>query len=436
MNAIAVQPVGRVDAVVRVPGSKSLTNRALSIAALADGESALTGCLFSDDTRCMIDSLRLLGVRIEDDRRAETVRVVGCNGRFPDAGGRLYVGNAGTAMRFLTAACAAAGRDIRIDGNERMRQRPIAELAAALRALGAEFPDGLPAYPPVALRGGGLAGGRCRFTDPQSSQYVSAVLMAAPLARRPVEVEVVGDLVSEPYVTMTVAVMRAFAATVERAGNVFAVPAPQTYRGRTYAVEPDASSASYFTAIAAVTGGRVRVEGLGVDSCQGDARFVDVLERMGCTVTRRPAALEVRGPTDAPLRGVDVNLSDMPDMAQTLAAVALFARGPTTIRGVANLRIKETDRIAALYNELGKLGAAVEVLPDGLSITPPERIAPARIAAYDDHRMAMSFAVVGAAAPGIVIEDPGCVSKTFPDFFDRLGRLNSGFEVRDSGPRR
>ena len=418
-TTLEIPPLGPVDAVVTVPGSKSLTNRALLVAALAGGESRLTGCLFSDDTRYMLAALQTLGVACEADEPACTIRVVGCDGRFPRGGVTLFVGNAGTAMRFLTAAAAACGRNIVMDGNARMRQRPIGELLGALRQLGAEV-SAVGDCPPVTTGSSGLPGGACTFADPQSSQYVSAVLMAAPYARASVSVEVAGTLVSEPYVEMTRAVMAAFDATTERIGKAFRI-APQRYRGRAYAVEPDASSASYPLAIAAVTGGRVRVAGLGTDSKQGDARFVDVLEKMGCAVSRGADFLEVRGAR--PLRGIDVNLADMPDMAQTLAAVAVFAEGPTAVRGVANLRIKETDRIAALRNELTKLGAVVEVLDDGLVIRPPERIRPAEIDTYDDHRMAMSFAVIGCGAAGVVIRDPGCVSKTFPDFFDRLAAL-------------
>jgi 3-phosphoshikimate 1-carboxyvinyltransferase len=427
MTSIEIPPLGPLEATVTVPGSKSLTNRALLVAALAEGESVLTGCLFSDDTRYMLGALKTLGVECHADEPAATIRVRGCNGRFPNEGVGLYVGNAGTAMRFLTAACAACGRGIIIDGNARMRERPIRELTDALRPLGAEI-DCPTGCPPVRVVGGGLKAGRCEFRDPQSSQYVSAVLMAAPYCMGPADIAVGGTLVSEPYVEMTVALMADFGIAVERMGNSFRVAGPARYAARDrYPVEPDASSASYPLAIAAVTGGKIRVRGLGTDSKQGDAHFVDVLEKMGCTVGRGTDFLEVRG---GPLRGIDVDLADMPDMAQTLAAVAMFAEGPTTIRGVANLRIKETDRIAALENELTKLGAAVTVLPDGLTVRPPTGgragIRPAEIDTYDDHRMAMSFAVIGCGAPGVVIRDPGCTSKTWPEFFDWLAGLRGG----------
>lgn len=426
-ESIEIVPVERpVDANVRVPGSKSITNRALLIAALADGPSDLRGALFSDDTTYMAAALNDLGVMVESDEQGERFAVRGGGGTFPAERADLFVGNSGTTMRFLTAALPLGQGTYRIDGIPRMRKRPIQPLLDALQALGAEaISEAENGCPPVRVQGGGLAGGRVRMAGDQSSQYFSALLMAAPYAQTDVTIEVEGDLVSKPYMPMTAAVMRAFGVTADldtEHWRTFSVPAGQRYRGRTYQIEPDASNASYFFAAAAVTGGRVRVEGLGQDSSQGDLRFVDVLEAMGATVTVAADYVEVVGPSGGWLRGVDLDLNPISDTAQTLAAIAPFADGPTTIRGVGHARLKETDRVAAVANELRKLGQRVEERPDGLTIHPAP-VTPASIETYDDHRMAMSFAITGLRASGVRILDPGCVAKTFPDFFARLGRL-------------
>lgn len=424
-------PTQPLDAVVRLPGSKSLTNRALVIAALADGHSTLTGALFSDDTELMIDALRDLGIDVIADREDCTIRATGCAGLIPATEADLFCGNSGTTIRFLSGVCALGSGPYRLDGNDRMRQRPIGPLVDALRTAGVVMGyDDREGYPPVTIRQGMMRGAVIHFDSPPSSQYVSAILLSAPCARGDILIDITGEVVSAPYLTMTTRLMDAFGVSVieniDASAARFVVPAPQRYMSRTLAIEPDASNASYFLAAPAVAGGSVTVEGLGTQSIQGDVRFVDVLEQMGCVVERHPNRLTVTAPqSPQQLVGVDVDLNAMPDVAQTLAVVALFAKGPTVIRNVANLRIKETDRLAALAAELRKLGAEIDEQPNGLRINPPDHPQPAIIKTYDDHRMAMSFALAGLRIVGVEIQDPQCVNKTFPDFFDRLERMVS-----------
>ena len=324
-------------------------------------------------------------------------------------------------MRFLCALVSAGRGRYRLDGSPRMRERPIGDLLEALSALGVRaVSEAGSGCPPVVVETTGLEGGVVEIAGSVSSQFLSGLLMAAPYARRPVEIRVTGTLVSRPYVEMTLGVMRAFGAKVEvPTAERFRVGRLRRYTGRRYQIEPDASSASYFLAAAALTGGRCRVEGIGRDSLQGDARFADLLARMGALVDTGPDWTEVAGRS---LRGIDVDLNAMPDMALTLAAMAPFLKGPTAIRNVANLRVKESDRLSALATELRRIGQEVEERPDGLVIT-PRPVRPAVIHTYNDHRMAMSFALVGLRVPGIVIRDPGCVAKTFPEFFEYLERL-------------
>jgi 3-phosphoshikimate 1-carboxyvinyltransferase len=335
-------------------------------------------------------------------------------------------------MRFCTALVALGQGRFELDGTSRMRERPIGQLVEVLQALGAGVEYlGRDGYPPLAVHSNGLRGGRVSFRSPESSQMVSAVLLASPYAAGDVFIEVTGDRPSTPYLKMTTKVMERFGVTVVEQYGVesseLIVEAPQRYRGTSYAIEPDASNATYFLAAPAVAGGRVTVEGLGTDSIQGDMRFVEVLEMMGCRVETAPTEVTVHGPVEGQrLRGLDIDLSDMPDTVQTLAVLALFADGPTTIRNVANLRIKETDRLSALNNELTKLGAAVSERSDGLQIIPPDELVPAAIDTYNDHRMAMSFALVGLKCPGVVINDAQCCEKTFPDFFARFELLARG----------
>lgn len=426
-DTLTVSPAaGPLDARVRPPGSKSLTNRALVCAALAEGGSTLTGALDSDDTRVMIESLGRLGIPIEVADGGRTLRVAGAGGRIPAFEAELFVGNSGTTIRFLTAMVTLGHGAFRLDGVPRMRERPVGDLAEALGALGVrvvcESPGGCP---PVTVHANGLRGGEAVVRGDISSQFLSGLLMSAPCASRPVSLSVEGRLVSRPYVGMTLDVMRAFGVEVSTPEDLarFEVPAAGCYRGREYAIEPDASAASYFWAAAAIAGGRVTVEGLTRDALQGDVAFVDCLAQMGCGVEEDTSGLTVIGPSQGErLRGVTLDMNAVSDTVQTLAAVALFADGPTTVTGVAHNRHKETDRIADLATELRRLGATVEELPDGLVIT-PGALKPAVVQTYDDHRMAMSLALVGLRQPGIEISDPGCTSKTYPGYFADLARL-------------
>ncbi|MFQ5591901.1 MAG: 3-phosphoshikimate 1-carboxyvinyltransferase [Phycisphaerae bacterium] len=423
------QPVSApVDATVTLPGSKSMTNRVLVTSCLADGTSLLTNALLAEDTQVMINALRTLGIALTVDERDNTVEVTGCRGHLPASEAEVFCGNSGTTMRFCGALCALGRGRFKLDGVERMRQRPLGGLIDALRTLGAGAEYlGCEGYPPVVIHACGLSGGRVEFNAPSSSQMVSALLMAGPYAGGDLFISVAGEVPSKSYLKMTVAVMSLFGVCVleqyDEAEAKFIVADLQRYESATVAIEPDASNATYFLAAPAVVGGRVTVDGLGSGSIQGDTGFMRVLERMGCRIETGDTRLTVTGPgAGEALRGVDVDLNDMPDTVQTLAVIALFAEGTTVIRNVANLRIKETDRLAALASELGKLGATVEERSDGLSITPPKRVVPAAIDTHNDHRMAMSFALAGLRAPGIVINDPQCCAKTFPDFFERFDR--------------
>jgi 3-phosphoshikimate 1-carboxyvinyltransferase len=408
-------------ATVRVPGSKSITNRALIVAALADGPSRLTGALDSEDTRVMVESLQRLGFAVGHDPESATILVEGQEGRIPADRAELFVANSGTSLRFLTAMVALGNGVYHLDGTARMRERPADDLLLALNRLGAiARSDAGTGCPPLTVEADGLDGGFVNVKGDVSSQFLSGLLMALPYAKRPTVVEVEGPLVSKPYVDLTISVMGAFGREPSnhryRQFNV----EPGPYRGRLYAIEPDASAASYFFAAAAITGGEVTVEGLGTGTLQGDLAFVDVLEHMGCTVTRSKKATTVKG---GPLRGVDVDMNAISDTVMTLAAVALFADGMTRIRNVGHIRHKETDRLAALATELRKLGADADEQKDGLIVFPPAAITPAQIATYNDHRMAMAFALAGLKAEGVTILDPGCVAKTYPGFWDDLAAL-------------
>ncbi len=424
-DPLPITPLDRpVNAVVELPGSKSITNRALILAALAEGVSTLQGALDSDDTRYMAEALRRLGIPVEHAEHTGTLTVHGEGSRIPATSASLYIGNSGTSARFLTALVSLGSGEYRIDGNDRMRQRPITDLVDALCELGVEAHSDLgTGCPPVLVRANGLAGGRTHLRGDASSQYLSALLMIGPATRDGVTIDIVGDLVSRPYVEMTSAMMRRWGAQVQVEGSACRAEGSTPYRAMSYSIEPDASGASYFLAAAAVSGGRVRITGLGSESLQGDVAFVDVLRRMGCGVTCEREYIEVHGPDR--LHGVDEDMRNIPDTVMTLAAIAPFADSPTTIRNVANIRIKETDRLHALSTELRKLGVHVEERADGLTVHPASTLHPAEIETYEDHRMAMSFAITGLCAPGIVIRDPACVAKTFPDFFDRLEKLST-----------
>jgi 3-phosphoshikimate 1-carboxyvinyltransferase len=423
-----VEPIaGPIDATVRPPGSKSLTNRALVCAALAPGTSVLEGALFADDTEAMLEALRALGATVDLDAGGSTVTVTGPIGAAGPGGVvDLDVRLSGTTARFLLPVVALGSGRYRLDGAPSLQARPMGDGIAALRSLGAEVvEEGAPGRLPVVVHGvGGSAGGSADpgevvVSGDASSQFLSGLLLSGPAWPAGLRLTTPGRLVSRPYVEMTAAVMQAFGARAEPVGEGWAVE-PGGYRPTRYRIEPDASAASYFFAAAAICGGRVTVEGLGPRALQGDVGFVDVLERMGCRVRRTDEATTVEA--TGPLTGVDVDMGDMSDTAQTLAAVAVFARTPTRVRGIGFIRAKETDRVGNVVHELRRCGIEATEEPDGFVVHPgiPQ---PARVETYEDHRMAMSFALLGLRAPGIEIADPGCVVKTFPGFWDALDAL-------------
>ena len=426
MDVLNLGPLPSLRGEIRLPGSKSLSNRYLLLAALAQGTTRLSGLLESEDTHAMLGALAATGVQV--DRLGEDYVVAGLGGpHFASVTGALDLGNAGTAMRPLCAALCAAHGEWILDGVARMRERPIGDLLEGLTPLlaagGRIEALGKPGYPPLRVMARGLSGGRAEIAGNTSSQFLSALLMASPLAQTPVEIVVKGDLISKPYVDITLSLMRRFGVVVERDGYQAFRIAPQTYRSPgAVAVEGDASSASYFLSFGAL-GGPVRVLGCGRESIQGDAHFAQVLEKMGAQVRLGDDWIEAEAPCGgAPLRALDIDMIDMPDAAMTLATLALFAEGRTLIRGIGSWRVKETERVVAVRDELRKLGATVEEGPDWIAVTPPVKLLPARIATYKDHRMAMAFSLAAHGAP-LEIEDPDCTSKTFPGYFAELGRL-------------
>ncbi|MCU0881088.1 MAG: 3-phosphoshikimate 1-carboxyvinyltransferase [Hyphomonadaceae bacterium] len=429
MDTLAIQPFkAPALGTVNVPGSKSINNRALLLAALADGRSTLTGALDSDDTRIFAACLKALGFDVVHDPEAETFTVEGCGGVLPvPPGGRadLFTGLAGTAARFLLAMAGLGRHPVRFDGVPQMRKRPMGDLVDLLAAQGARISHEGPAgFFPLTITGAGLPGGTMQLDPSRSSQQVSAALMVAPFAATDTVIQLTGTIVSEPYIAMTIAMMAQWGVVVERPepGRLI-VPAGQHYQAQAaYPVEPDASSASYFFAAAAVTGGSVTVRGLSRASLQGDALFVDALAAMGARVEEGPDGMTVHGPER--LHGATLDMNAISDTAPTLAAIAPFASSPVTITGVEHMRWKETDRVAAMTAELRKMGAKVEELRDGFVIA-PSTLHSARVATYDDHRIAMSLAVTGLAGPGVEIEDPGCTAKTFPTFWTVLDGLRA-----------
>jgi 3-phosphoshikimate 1-carboxyvinyltransferase len=413
-----IKPCRQVSATLTLPGSKSYTHRALMAAALAGGESLLTNALAAEDTELTAAALRQLGAVI--DWQGTTIRVTGRSGRWLPMVLPIYLGNSGTSMRFLTALASLGEGEYLLTGTERLCQRPLGELLEALGQVGvravSEQGDGCP---PVRVTGG-LTGGRAQLSGSISSQYLSALLFIGPLAPQGLEIGITGQLVSRPYVDLTLEVLGDFGITYYREGyRYFRLPGDQGYLPQDYQIEADASSASYFWAAAALTGGRVTITNLSLESSQGDAAFPGVLERMGCAIDSTPAGLTVQG---GPLRGVEVNMATMPDLVPTLAVLAAFAQGDTVITGVAHLRHKESDRLAAVATELAKLGTEARETADGLAIRGGTPIG-AVIHTYNDHRIAMSFAVAGLKAPGLLITDPGCVAKSFPDFWEYFDRL-------------
>jgi 3-phosphoshikimate 1-carboxyvinyltransferase len=422
---VQIVPVeGPIRGHIRPPGSKSITNRALVCAALADGTSTLTGALDSEDTRVMIESICRLGIEVELQADGTTLIVHGASGQIPAFEADLFCANSGTTLRFLTAMAALGHGSFRLDGVDRMRERPIGDLLDALNQLGANVSSERgDKCPPVVAHANGLPGGTARVKGDISSQFLTGLLLAAPAARSAVDLVIDGPLVSQPYVLMTIAVMKAFGVHVEVGDSLSTfVVAPQKYQLVEYAIEPDASAASYFWAAAAITAGEITVDGLSADSLQGDVAFTSCLERMGCEVRRKADSITVVGRL---LKGIDVDMNGISDTVQTLAVVALFAEGVTRIRNVGHIRHKETDRIAAVATELRKLGANVTEEIDGLTIEPGPR-RPASVDTYRDHRMAMSFTLAGLRIPGVRINDPRCVEKTYPKFFDDLTALIKG----------
>ena len=419
---------GPLNAVVRPPGSKSVTNRALVAAALARGTSNLVGTLDADDTAAMLDCLRGLGIPVGDASGDSdgALRVVGCGGRPPLDGAILDARLSGTTSRFIAPVAALARGTVVLDGADPLRRRPMAALFDALEALGAGIePLGEPGHLPVRITGSprDVLGGSVEVTGNVSSQFLSALLLSGPCFDDGLTVGVTTDLVSVPYVQLTLDVMAAFGATVDHDDGWRTITvSPGGYRAvERFDIEPDASAASYWAAAAAIAGGSVRIDGLGRSSRQGDVAFIDVLASMGAEVTWSDHDVVVRGA--GTLRGVTVDMADISDTAQTLAAVAVFAEGPTTVTGIGFIRGKETDRIAAVVSELRRLGIDASEDPDGFTVRPGP-VRPADVHTYDDHRMAMSFALVGMRAPGVRILDPGCVAKTYPRFWDDLARVS------------
>jgi 3-phosphoshikimate 1-carboxyvinyltransferase len=424
---------GPLDAVVRIPGSKSLTNRALVCAGLAEGASEITGALEADDTLAMVEGLQALGIPVAVRWSEAQLRVEGCAGRPPASLALVDARLSGTTSRFLLPVAALGAGTVRVDGSLGLRARPMGDAVSALRALGATATEvGAPGHLPIEVSGGPLAGGEVALPGDTSSQFLSGLLLAGPSMRTGLVVRVTTALVSQPYVAMTAAVMAAFGVDVGRPDDRSWSVEPSAYRSTTYAVEPDATAASYAFAAAAIVGGRVTVEGLGRRSGQGDLAFVDLLARMGAEVDQHDHRTSVTG--TGRLHGIEADLSDLSDVAQTLAVVAAFADSPTRITGIGFIRGKETDRVGNVVRELRRAGLEADEEPDGY-VVHPGRPRAATIETYDDHRMAMSFALLGVRGDGIRIADPGCVAKTYPGYWAMLHDLRRGTTAGGAGHR-
>lgn len=425
MESLTLKPIAQVSGTVRIPGSKSLSNRILLLAALAESTTTITNLLDSDDIRFNLDALAALGTAITLSESNTVAVVTGRGGPFNNLTPlTLFLGNAGTAMRPLTAALTLGTGTYTLTGEPRMEERPIGDLVDSLRQCGAHIDylksDG---YPPLTIHANGLSGGNFTIQGSISSQFLTAMLMACPLAEQDSQITIIGDLVSKPYIDITLAMMAHFGVEVVNNNyQTFVIKGQQTYRTpHNIMVEGDASSASYFLAAAAISGSTVRVEGIGKDSIQGDILFADVLELMGATVIRSDTWIEVTGTTQ--LKGIDADLNHIPDAAMTIAVAALFAQGDTTIRNIYNWRVKETDRLSAMASELRKVGAIVTEGEDFIRITPPTRILEAEIETYNDHRMAMCFSLAALGPSPIHILNPNCVAKTFPDYFEKFASI-------------
>jgi len=426
MEFLDLSGCSQASGTVRLPGSKSISNRVLLLAALAAGTTTARALLDSDDTRVMLDALRALGVGVVRQRNSgggdsDDYTITGVGGAFPVKRAELFLGNAGTAFRSLTAACALSGGEYVLKGVSRMHERPIGDLVDALRLLGARIDYlGQAGYPPLHIHPARLAGDATQVRGNVSSQFLTGLMMALPLRQRTTTIEVMGELISKPYIGITLAMLRRFGVEIEQDGwQRFSVPAQARYQspGEIW-VEGDASSASYFLAAGAIGGGPVRVEGVGRDSVQGDVRFADALASMGAWIEMGPNWIEAHAPQNGRLRAIDLDCNHIPDAAMTLAVAALFADGVTTLRNIGSWRVKETDRIAAMATELRKVGATVKEGADFIRITPPEKLTPnAVIDTYDDHRMAMCLSLVTLGGVPVRINDPACVNKTFPDYF-------------------
>jgi len=429
MSQLKLAPISKISGSCQLPGSKSISNRLLLLSVLAQGNTTLQNLLRSDDIHHMLEAMKVLKIEVQEHageiQGQSEFTVEGIAGEIPVSEAKLFLGNAGTAIRPLTAALTLGKGHFILDGNERMRERPILDLVEALQQLNVSIQCmNNTDCPPVEIHANGLSGGTVRLRGSISSQYLTALLITAPYAQQDVHLKITDTLVSKPYVAMTLALMERFGVSVEHDNmNTFHIKGRQCYQspGKVY-VEGDASSASYFLAGAAITGGTVTVKGCGTKSIQGDSRFAELLEKMGATVTWEDHAITVTG--TGTLNAVDVDMNDMTDAAMTLAILAIFASGTTTIRNIYNWRLKETNRIAAVAAELRKLGASVEEGRDFIVITPPEKIQSAAIDTYDDHRMAMAFSLAACGDAAITINDPECVSKTFPNYFEVLSELS------------
>jgi 3-phosphoshikimate 1-carboxyvinyltransferase len=423
MQSITLAPISTINGVIDLPGSKSISNRALLLAALANGTTTLTNLLDSDDITHMLKALDSLGVTFILRNNGTTCVIEGLSGPLGACRDELYLGNAGTAMRPLCAALCLGSKSYHLTGEDRMTERPIGDLVDALRQAGAEIKylknEG---FPPLAIYGRGLKGGEIRIDGSVSSQFLTAFLMAAPMAEGDSTIIIEGELVSKPYIDITLKMMKSFGVLVEnRNYKEFVIKGNQIYQSpSTFLVEGDASSASYFLAAAAIKGGKVRVNGVGRLSMQGDILFADVLKKMGAKITWGDDFIEAE---KGELTAVDMDMNHIPDAAMTIAATALFAKGTTVIRNVYNWRVKETDRLSAMAAELTKVGAKVIEGRDYIEITPPKKLQHAAIDTYNDHRMAMCFSLVALSDTAVTINDPGCTSKTFPDYFEQFAKL-------------